>query len=100
MEYWEGQMNWPIDEKWVCETCGEYHGLEWGLVNGECRCNNCHIHYMMRDGDTILTKPKSLLKDEYKEPIRKIYDKYHVPYDEMTDEMLDEFMDAPSLNRG
>jgi len=85
-------MNWEIDKGWVCETCGKNEGLEWGLVNGECRCNVCHAQYMMRDGEVIRTIPRSTLKDEYKGPIKNAYNKYRIPWDEITDEMLDEFM--------
>lgn len=91
MEYWRGQMDWPIDKNWVCETCGLNVGLEWGFVHAQCRCNECHTQYYMRDGDkerTILTTPRCMIKDEYKEPVKKAYTKYHIPVDEITDDML------------
>jgi len=92
MQYWQGRMDWSLDKDWVCETCGHNAGLEWGLVNGECRCNNCHTQYMMRVGKTILTIPRCMLKEEYKQPIKQAYAKYQIPWDEMTDAMIDEFM--------
>lgn len=91
MEYWQGIMNWPIDKGWKCETCGANVGLEWGFVNGECRCNDCHTQYTMRDGKEIRTTPRSMLKEEYKQPIKQAYAKYQVPHNEMTDDMIDEF---------
>jgi len=89
-------MDWPLDKKWVCETCDKNEGLEWGFVNGQCRCNACHTPYMMRDGKDIRTTPRSMLRDESKNPIKQAYTKYQVPFDEMTEEMIDEFM--PIMN--
>ena len=91
MDYWKGQMNWLIDKDWVCETCGHNAGLEWGVVKGVCRCNDCHARYTMRDGKTILTTPRSLLRKEYKQPMKQAYAKYHVPWDEMNNAMISEF---------
>ena len=91
MDYWRGVMNWPIDKDWVCDTCGENHGLEWGLIHAQCRCNECHTQYFMRDSDAIFTRPKCALKDEYKEPAKKAWAKYHLPVDELSDEQWDEF---------
>ena len=95
MEYWRDVMNWPVDSDWKCETCRKNEGLKWGMVHAQCRCNNCHTQYYMREDDeprTILTTPGCMLKEEYKEPIRKAYEKYQIPIDEMTDDMIDEFM--------
>lgn len=95
MKYWRGYMDWTIDSHWKCETCGEYQGLEWGLIHAQCRCNNCHTQYFMRADDeqkTILTIPKCLLKDEYQEPARKAWIKYHVPIDSLSDSQWDEFL--------
>ena len=94
MEYWRGQMNWPIDKGWKCQTCEQNEGLEWGLVHAQCRCNVCHTEYYMRADDeerTLLTTPKCMLKDDYKAPVKQVWDKYHVTMSEMTDEMIDEF---------
>lgn len=94
MNYWEGFMNWPVKDGWLCETCGEYSGLEWGLRHAECRCNTCHTQYYMRDlndDQIILTTPHCELKDEYKEPAKKAWNKYHIPVDELSDEQWDEF---------
>ena len=98
MNYWQGFMNWPIERDWKCETCGQNVGLEWGLVHAQCRCNECHSVYYMRNDDeerTLRTVPFSMLKDEYKEPMKKGYEKYGVPIDELTDDQIDEFMVSP-----
>ena len=100
MEYWRGMMDWPIDKDWVCETCGQTVGLEWGMVHAECRCNSCHTLYYMRAGDksrTILTKPLCILKEEYKEPAIKAWGKYHIPVDELTGEQWDGFMEKSAV---
>ena len=97
MEYWEGQMNWPLDKDWVCLTCGQNGGLEWGIVHAQCRCYICHTEYSMRADDekrTILTTPKCRLKNEYREPIKKAYAKYQVTINEMTDNMINEFKES------
>lgn len=93
MNYWRGRMDWPIDERWVCETCNEYHGLTWGMVHAECRCNQCHTQYMMRDSDqarTVLTTPKCLLLPEYKNAARMGWQRYRTPMTEWTDAMWDQ----------
>jgi hypothetical protein len=93
MEYWRGYMDWKLDNGWVCPTCGKNEGLEWGLVHAQCRCNVCHTEFTMRNKDeAVVTTPICMLKDEYKEPVKKIYDKYQVPIEEMTDEMFNEFI--------
>lgn len=92
MEYWQGLMNWPIDRKWKCETCGTNTGLEWGLVHARCRCNQCHTQYHMRDDKEILTWPKCMLKDEYKEPAKLAWERFATPVDELTDEQWDKFV--------
>lgn len=93
MEYWTGIMNAPLDGDWKCATCGDRY-LIWGLVNGQCRCETCHTEYMMRNGDKYVTTPILMLKEEYRQPIKQVWDKYHVPISQMTDEMIDEFMEA------
>jgi hypothetical protein len=97
MEYWSGIMNAPIEADWVCETCGQeggkvYGGFTWGLVNGVFRCDNCHTQYTVRYDGSFHMKPMCMLKEEYKIPIRQVWEKYHVPISEMTDDMIDEFM--------
>jgi hypothetical protein len=90
-------MDWELDNNWLCPTCGKNEGLEWGLIHAQCRCNVCHTEFTMRTNDeqnTIVIIPICMLKEEYKEPIKQIYAKYHVTIDEMTDEMFDEFMEA------
>ena len=75
-------MNWPLDEDWVCPICGERAGLTWGFIHGECRCNNCHAEFMMRDHDNnILTTPMSLVKEEYAEPAKFAWKNWHIPLD-------------------
>lgn len=89
MEYWQGQMNWPIDIDWVCETCGEV-SLTWGLQHGECRCNTCHTLYVMRDFDKsehpVVTRPISEIKEASKPLLKAGWQKYHTPFDEWNEE--------------
>ena len=99
MDYYGGVMTWPIDPDWQCETCGKgfspvLGGLTWGFVNGQCRCDTCHTPYMMRDGKEIRTSPRSMIKDTSKEAIKKAWDKYQLPFDEMDESMIEEFMEA------
>lgn len=90
MDYWEGRMDWPLAEGWVCETCGERTELTWGLVNGICRCSQCHTEYSMRDWDKEerppVTVPISRLKKEYKEVAKRLWSTLRKPVDEATDE--------------
>jgi len=100
MNYWRGMMDWFVDKEWICETCGQNVGLEWGLVHGQCRCNDCHTQYQMRANDkdrTILTIPKCLLKEEYKIPAKQAWEKYHIPINELTGEQWDEFVTQPII---
>jgi len=93
MEYWRGVMDWPLDKDWRCETCGQNVGLEWGMVHAQCRCNDCHTEYYMRDDDeqrTILVTPKCMMKNEYKEPARLAWARYQISIDELSDEQWDE----------
>jgi len=101
MNYWRGQMDWPLDENWNCPTCGQNAGLEWGMIHAQCRCNVCHTQFTMRKNDeqrTIVNTPICLLKDDYKEPLRLAYAKYKVPIDETSDDMIDEFMEVADVN--
>ena len=100
MNYWQGIMNWPLTKDWKCETCGEYHGLQWGMVNGECRCINCQTQYMMRDDEKILTTPLCLLKPEYKLPAKLAFTKYHKPIDDLTDDEWEEFYNKELVQNG
>ena len=103
MEYWRGYMDWPLDKDWKCPTCNENAGLEWGLVHAQCRCNNCHTEFTMRQDDeqrTIVKTPICTLKDEYKEPIRQVWQKYHIPLEEVTEEQLNEFMVENGIKGG
>ena len=93
MEYWEGWMDWPLKEGWVCETCGKYAGLTWGLVNGRCRCDICHTEYMMRDGKKIVDIPISMLKPEYKDPARIGWERFKEPITDWNDDMWDEVIE-------
>lgn len=92
MDYWRGEMNWPIRADWKCETCGTNSGLTWGLVHGVCRCNTCHTEYCMRVDGEILEVPACDLKPEYAAPAKLGWEKYRVPISEFTDEMWDEVM--------
>lgn len=86
MEYWKGVMNAPIDQDWKCQTCNQdaiY--LEWGLINGQCRCSCCHTEYMMRDEQNWTTTPICQLKDDYQIPAKMGYEYFHKPINEFTD---------------
>ncbi len=97
MEYWRGGMDWALDKDWVCYTCDQNAGLEWGMIHTQCRCNNCHTEYTMRADDeerTVLTVPKCMIKDEYKEPLRKAYKKHQTPIDNITMDMIEEYKEV------
>ena len=83
MEYWQGIMNWSIVGNWKCEICGENKGLTWGIVNGMCRCNNCHTTYMMRIGDKIINIPKIRIKPEYLKAVKKAWNEENIFVDKM-----------------
>ena len=92
MDFWTGNMWWPIQDDWSCPTCGGRHGLTWGLAHGICRCNACHTQFSMRAHDeerTILTLPECLLKPEYMEPAKTAWAEHSTPVDELTDEQWD-----------
>ena len=87
MDYWRGQMDWKLDKGWHCHTCGQNQGLEWGLVHGQCRCNVCHTQYQMRadnEARTVLTVPRLMIREEYKQLIKQAWEKYQTPLEEMT----------------
>ena len=93
-------MNWPLGKDWVCETCSGQHGLTWGQVHAQCRCNLCHTQYTMRDSDeerTILTTPRCMIKDEYKEPVKQAWQKLSIPVDELTEEQLEPYLDTSKV---
>jgi len=46
-------MNWPLKEGWVCEVCGEFHGLTCMSTHAYCYCNHCHVQYWMRDYENL-----------------------------------------------
>lgn len=87
MNYWEGIMNWALDKDWKCEICGGDYGLTWGLVHGECRCNQCHAVYSMRADDearTILTKPRCSIKESFRQPAKQFYSQTRKPLEDAT----------------
>jgi hypothetical protein len=100
MNQWGGMMNWPLDPTYQCVVCGHGPGerpgtelitmyilgapLEWGIVNGHCRCTRCHAEYTLRDGDTVLTMPKSTLRDEYLKPAKWAWEQWHEPIDDLS----------------
>ena len=99
MEYWKGTMNWPLHKDWKCEVCGENHGLEWGLVHAECRCNKCHTPYMMRARDekrTILTIPCLYLKEEWIQPVKDGWVVYQRFIEELISEGLIKPLEVPA----
>lgn len=90
MEYWRGIMDWPLDPDWTCELCGQNHGLTWGFVNGQCRCNNCHTHYYMRDDlGQAITRPKWTIDPQYREAAQRLFTKEGTPIDTWSDETWD-----------
>ena len=94
MDYWTGMMNWPLRSDWKCQTCGASagtQGLTWGLIHAECRCNQCHTNYYMRDENGNVTNvPICMLKEEYKAPARAGWNKWHTPISEWDDAAWDE----------
>ncbi len=87
--YWEGRMSWPLDNEWVCPFCGDRF-LTWGFVHGQCRCETCHVIYMMRNGADHVTTPICLLKEEYKEPFKRYWQECHKPIDQMPKSYVEE----------
>ena len=93
MDYWSGFMDWTVNKDWVCEICGEYKGMTWGLPHALCRCNNCHAQYTMRDSkDNVVDIPISIIKEEYKEPAKIGYKKYKRPISYFSKEEWDYFV--------
>jgi len=93
MEYWEGYMNWPLKEGWKCETCGSSGPLQWGLVNGQCRCEQCQTQYHMRDEKNEVTDtPICQLKEECKQPAKALWEKLKTPMEEWEDSDWDSVM--------
>ena len=85
--YWGDQMNWHIVKDWKCQTCGaEAYYLEWGIVNGLCRCSQCHTHYMMRDGTEVVDTPIVQLRPEYVEAAKVAWKTLGKNVDEVTDD--------------
>ncbi|MEN6321714.1 MAG: hypothetical protein ABFD82_23570 [Syntrophaceae bacterium] len=94
MNFWEGYMNWPLDNGWKCPICGGRE-LTWGLVHARCRCNTCHVEYRMRDDeDNRVDTPICLLKTEYTEPFKKIWTEKQTPVDEVTDDEWEAVFEA------
>lgn len=80
-------MDWQVDEDWICEICNTKSRLVWGMVHAECRCNNCHAIYIMRDDNgNRITKPIINIKDDYIQPAKDGYVKLQKPIDEFTKE--------------
>ena len=74
MNYWEGIMNWGLDTNWKCKICGKNFGLEWGITHAQCRCNNCHAEYRMRDNENkIVTTPILQVKPDFVAPAISLF---------------------------
>ena len=89
MNYWNGSMNWPLDEDWKCEICGKNYGLTWGLIHALCRCNECHAEYFMRSDDEKnerVTTPILLIKSTFIQAAMKFHRKTGKPVDDATRE--------------
>ena len=80
-------MNWPLDESWACETCGE-RILIWGMVHGVCRCDECHTVYRMRDGTERVTTPINCIDSKWYPAYKKLWDDRHETFEAYTDEEL------------
>lgn len=92
MDYWRGYVDWELSYHWNCWACGN-KSLEWGMIHAECRCTVCGVHYFMRDENgQRVTVPISMTKDEYVEPFKLIWAKYHRHIDEVPDSLWDEYM--------
>ena len=93
MDYWRGYMNWPLDEGWSCETCGN-RILIWGLIHGICRCDTCHTEYSMRDSsqddNLVVTIPICILKPEYKQHVKSGWKLFHNPISEWNDDQWEQ----------
>jgi len=80
MNYWRGRMDWPLSMEWHCEICGKkgtLTGLTWGFVHAECRCNQCHAVYRMKDVDSKrVTTPILNMRDEFVHPAKVAMKKF------------------------
>jgi len=86
MEYWAGQMNWPLADGWKCRVCGEEEpSMTWGLVNGQCRCDVCHAEYWMRTDGEILTVPEISWKEDFVPFVYAYYQAMNTPISEWSD---------------
>lgn len=91
--YWQGFMNWPLDENWKCEICGSRR-LTWGLVHAQCRCDVCHTQYRMREKEgKVVTIPICQLKPEYCIPAKLGWSKLKKPVDELSDSEWDSLLE-------
>jgi len=91
MQYWRGLMDWPVDRDWKCPTCGESRGiLIWGFIHAQCRCDNCHTEFYMRDenGERVET-PICQLREEYKEPAKFAFEYFKKPISKLDDDEWD-----------
>jgi hypothetical protein len=84
MEWWSGNMDWPLDAEWKCPICGRRR-LIWGLAHGVCRCDQCHTQYNMRYGDFHVTAPVCMLTDAYRPAFEHIWQQSAKPADQVTD---------------
>lgn len=97
MEYWQGSMGWTLSPDWLCETCGENKGLIWGMAHAQCRCNQCHTQYTMRDyslpDNPVVKIPICTLKPEYKEPAKKGWLEHQIPISQWDDDTWSNLME-------
>ena len=90
---WRGAVYWPVLADWVCEICGEYHGLTWGFVYGDCRCNQCHAFYSMLDtSKNISMTPRFILKPKYRVGAKDRWERTKVPMCEWSEEVWVNFL--------
>jgi hypothetical protein len=85
MNYWRGRMSWPLDAGWSCPICG-YRGLTWGLIHGECRCDQCHAIFGMRENGQPVSAPVCYIKEEYFGAAQEAWRTFRAPLDELTPE--------------
>jgi len=93
LDYWRGQMNWPLDAGWKCEVCGSDTGkLTWGLLHARCRCDCCHVEYSMRDwgkpDHPVVTRPICMLKPEYLDVAKLLWQEKQTPLSTWTSDEL------------
>ena len=66
-------MNWPKDDNWACETCGEKWELRWRIPHGQCECRTCGTIYSMGHIGNMKSRPLNAMKSA--EAVRIVWNK-------------------------